>query len=79
MHTRRELSIDEAISGFKGISALKQYLPLKPTNRGYKIWCLCESKSGYFLNFSVYTGKSENSSRIYGLGEKVVLFLSESF
>ena len=30
-HPERELSVDEAMVGFKGRSALKQYIPLKPT------------------------------------------------
>ena len=75
----REISIDEAMVGFKGRSALKQYLPLKPTKRGYKVWCACEANSGYLLNFSVYTGKTDDNLRTYGLGEKVVLFLSEPY
>ena len=33
----RENSIDEAMVGFKGRSSLKQYMPNKPTKRGYKI------------------------------------------
>lgn len=74
----RELSLDEAMVGFKGRSSLKQYLPLKPTKRGYKIWCVCESKSGYLLNFDVYTGKSDNSSTTR-LGATVVKHLSTSY
>ena len=30
-------SIDEAMVGFKGRSSLKQYMPMKPTKRGYKV------------------------------------------
>ena len=43
----RENSIDEAMVGFKGRSSLKQYMPNKPTKRGYKIWCRCDSRNGY--------------------------------
>ena len=31
------------------------------------------------MSFSVYTGKSADNSRVYDLGEKVVLFLTETF
>ena len=50
------LSIDEQIVPFKGISALKQYLPNKPHKWGYKIYCLC-STDGMLHNFFIYTGK----------------------
>ena len=43
----RKVSIDEAMVGFKGRSSLKQYMPMKPTKRGYRIWCLCDSSNGY--------------------------------
>jgi len=31
-------SIAEAMILFKGRSSLHQYMPLKPTKRGYKVW-----------------------------------------
>ena len=52
----RELSVDEAMVGFKGRSSLKQYMPMKSTKRGYKVWCLCDSHNGFICNFEVYTG-----------------------
>lgn len=30
--------IDESMIKFKGQSSLKQYMPLKPIKRGYKVW-----------------------------------------
>ena len=33
----RELSVDESMIKFKGRSVLKQYLPIKPIKRGYKL------------------------------------------
>lgn len=70
------LSIDESMIPFKGRSSLKQYMPMKPVKRGYKVWCLADAKTGYILNFSVYTGRSEVPSKI-PLGERVVLELSK--
>lgn len=36
------LSIDESIIAFKGWTSLKQYMPMKPIKRGYKVWCLAD-------------------------------------
>ena len=74
----REVSVDEAMVGFKGRSSLKQYMPLKPTKRGYKIWCLCDSHNGYMCNFEVYTGASgPRATDAGGLGPSVVKRLTE--
>lgn len=78
-HGTRELSVDESMVKFKGRSVLKQYLPMKPIKRGYKLWCLADQR-GYIKKFQIYQGKDEemNSKFIgYGLGEKVVLELTE--
>ena len=72
----RENSIDEAMVGFKGRSSLKQYMPNKPTKRGYKIWCRCDSRNGYTCCFQVYTGKVGNTSE-KNLGARVVTDLSK--
>ena len=67
------ISIDEAMIKFKGRSSIKQYQPLKPTKRGYKVWALAESSTGYVYNFEIYTGK--NTERSLSLGEHVVMSL----
>ena len=51
----RENSIDEAMIPFKGCSSLKQYVPLKPVKRGFKVWVRADSWNGYFCEFEVYT------------------------
>ena len=71
-------SIDEAMVAFKGRSSLKQYIPLKPTKRGFKVWTLCDSANGYISNFQVYTG-AQGSSPEYGLGGQVVKTLAQPF
>lgn len=73
----RQLSIDEAMVGFKGRSTLKQYMPNKPTKRGYKVWCICDARTGYILFFSIYTGADETTE--FGLGEKVILTLASPY
>lgn len=36
---------------------MKQYIPMKPVKRGFKIWALCCAITGYLLKFMVYEGK----------------------
>lgn len=50
-------SIDEAMVCFKGRSSLKQYMPLKPIERGIKIWVRSDAKTGYCYDFNIYCGK----------------------
>ena len=78
-YPNRELSVDEAMVGFKGRSSLKQYMPLKPTKRGYKVWSICDSHNGYMCKFEVYAGGSSNDSNDMGLGPSVVMRLCEPF
>lgn len=76
----RRVSIDESMILFNGRSSLKQYNPMKPIKRGYKIWCLAD-KNGYISNFDVYQGKNkklEEEFENFGLGGLVVLSLSKA-
>ena len=55
---------------------MKQYMPLKPTKRGFKVWVRADAVTGYFCDFEVYVGKSsDGDSPEVGLGERVVLQL----
>lgn len=49
------VTVDESMIKFKGRCVLKQYMPLKPIKRGYKVWCLV---TGFIVAFIVYTGKT---------------------
>lgn len=76
----RELSVDKSMIIFKGRSTIKQFNPIKPIQRGYKIWCLADQKS-YIKNFQIYQGKEEQISeefKHFGLGERVVLQLTKN-
>lgn len=42
---------DESMIAFKGRSMLKQYMPNKPNKRGYKVWCLADSTTGFITGF----------------------------
>ena len=55
---------------------MKQYLPLKPVKRGFKVWAMSDAINGYMCDFNVYTGAT--GGREVALGEKVVLTLSNS-
>ena len=71
----RELAIDEAMVAFKGRSSLKQYLPMKPVKRGFKIWVCADSHNSYVCEFECYTGRIGERIET-GLGGSVVTRLS---
>lgn len=73
------LSVDEAMIAFKGRSSLKQFMPNKPTKRGYKVWCLADGKTGYLLKFKIYAGRENGSTEDFYLSERVVLELMEDY
>ena len=51
---------------------MKQYIPLKPTMCGFKVWVRADSVTGYFCDFNVYVGR-ETTVADEGLGERVGL------
>ena len=56
------LTIDEMMVPFRGRSRIKQYMPLKPIKRGYKIFAITCATTGYLLGYEVYTGGGADSS-----------------
>ncbi|XP_063219616.1 piggyBac transposable element-derived protein 4-like isoform X1 [Bacillus rossius redtenbacheri] len=73
----RFLSIDESMIACKGRSSFKQYLPLKPIKRGFKIWGIFCSVTGYMIGYDFYAGKT--ATREGPLGESVVLGLVRGY
>ena len=71
----RDVAVDEAMIKFQGISSLKQYMPMKPTKRGIKVWVAADSTNGYFSMFEIYTGRKNNTTE-HGLGARVVKSLT---
>jgi hypothetical protein len=69
------LSVDESMIPFKGRFSMKQYMPKKPVKRGYKVWCLGDSTTGFITKFQIYTGKVLDAKAEYGLGARVVMDL----
>ena len=73
----QQLLVDEAMVLFKGRSSMKQYMPQKPTKRGYKLWCLCDATNGLLYKAIVYTGATGDEGGEGGLGAKVARGLVE--
>lgn len=48
-------SIDESMIRFKGRISFRQYMPMKPIKRGYKMWVRA-NESGFVSQFQIYTG-----------------------
>lgn len=71
----RDVAVDEAMIPFKGRSTMKQYMPMKPTQRGFKVLVLADSHTGYISRLQVYTGKNAETSTNDGLGATVVKYL----
>lgn len=76
MNNTYKQAVDEHMIKFKGHNAMKQYIKNKPIKWGFKMWCRCDSASGYLFEFDLYTGRKEYGTE-YGLGESVVLQLTE--
>lgn len=71
------VAVDERLMKFRGRLSYVQFNPSKRARFGVKFYKLCESSSGYCLNFSIYPGKSEKMPATDGLlcSESVVLDL----
>jgi hypothetical protein len=70
------VAVDESMTALKGRSSLKQCIPMKPVEWGYKVWCLADSETVFVTSLEVYTGKTTDQAKdVHMLGEKVVLDL----
>ena len=78
MPSLQEQSIDEQVIKFKGRHSMKQYIPNKPTKRGFKVFSR-NGADGFMHDFSLYDGKKQetNISCGYEAGD-VVIKLSET-
>nr|CAH7753392.1 unnamed protein product [Callosobruchus chinensis] len=61
---------------FKGRISFRQYMPMKPIKRGYKMWVRA-NESGFISQFQIHTctGKEQNVIE-RNLGERVVCDLT---
>jgi len=69
-----KLSIDEQMVPYFGSHSCKMYMKGKPVRFGFKVWCLCSSKS-YLFNSILHVGKDEAFDKEMGLGAGVVFQL----
>ena len=71
-HPSQNQSVDESMIKFQGRSSFKQYMPMKPTKRGYKVWVRADDK-GYVCQFEIYTGRKTKEAKPFkDLGGSVV-------
>ena len=70
----RDISIDEAMKGYKGRTELRMYMPNKPEKFGIKFWARCDGRTAYMSDFQLYSGKRDRTpfQIQYGLGYRVV-------
>ncbi|KAI6651798.1 hypothetical protein LOD99_5045 [Oopsacas minuta] len=71
----KSLSIDEMMVKFYGRSVVRQYIKVKPTKYGVKLWGLCCVCCGYSLTQNLYLGSSAGSVS----GRDVVIQLTEPY
>lgn len=69
-----DVSVDEAMCGFKGRSSMKQYIASKATRWGFKVWMLVDCATNYVAALDVYTGRKDDERRS-GAAAEVVLKL----
>ena len=67
-HGSQDQSIDEAMIAFKGRSSMKQYMPMKPTKRRFKVWVRADSENGYVCQRSL--GESYQVYQSWGLSDQ---------
>ena len=61
----REVSLDEAMIGFKGPLGFFQYLPKKPKKWGRKAFVLADSITGYTYKWKLYTGTAPAACSLF--------------
>ena len=70
----RDISIDEAMKGYKGRTELRMYMPGKPEKFGIKFWARCDGSTAYMSDFELYSGKRDRTpvQQLHGLGYRVI-------
>jgi len=71
----QNISIDERMVKSKARFPMQQYIKNKPVKRGFKLWCLCDSRNGYTWRLQVYRGKEGEQRTENGLSYDVVTSL----
>ncbi|KAG8238167.1 hypothetical protein J437_LFUL017675 [Ladona fulva] len=71
--------LDESLMKFRGRLCYIQYNPNKGARFGIKFYKICESFSGYCMQFSIYTGKKQEIPKDVPSSEAVVLELMKLY
>ncbi|CAF0814755.1 unnamed protein product [Didymodactylos carnosus] len=77
----KNICIDESLMLYKGRLYFKQYIPSKRSRFGIKFFVLCDCKTGYILQFIIYTGKSTeiNLDKQLGITGSLVTNMMEKY
>lgn len=46
-----KISVDERMVKSRGRFGFRQFIPAKPVRYGFKLWCICDAKSAYTIDF----------------------------
>ncbi|XP_041102644.1 piggyBac transposable element-derived protein 4-like [Polyodon spathula] len=76
-----DVCIEESLMLWKGRLSFKQYIPSKRHHFGIKLFIICNVKTGYILNFIIYTGGTTDIVHVSELGvsSSVVLSLMKPY
>lgn len=69
------MTVDEQLYGYRGRTRFTQYMKSKPAKYGIKVFWLADSKTGYPLQGSIYTGREAGTVRATNIGERAVIDL----
>ena len=65
MSPTAQQATDEHMVKFKRQHAMKQYMPMKPIKRGFKMSCRNDSATTYLFQFDMYDGKWESNVKVW--------------
>ena len=71
------LSIDEAMTSYKGNISFRQYNKAKHKRHGIKLFSKASSDKGYCYHMLLYTGKSFNYDKTCGIGTTIIKKLTQ--
>lgn len=77
----QKVCVDESIVEWKGRLKFKQYIPSKRHRFGIKLFILCDCKSGFVLDYLIYTGDNTHitHNETLKLSDSVISTLMEPY
>jgi hypothetical protein len=80
-YLQENVAIDESLIKFRGRLSYIKFNPQKRARFGIKIYRICEPVSGYYLGFSIHTGKKPDQAQTQGIlsSEAIVMDLMEPY